>query len=135
LREFAANLGVGVRKPMEIGITEIIIILIFIFLAYKKDRFYFRNEKSNFTEWTKQEANKNPQGNKKKAEDEQDPYQILNIGRNATRDELISAYRKLVKMYHPDKVAGLAPEYRDIAERKMKNFNSAYQKLKETIGR
>ena len=118
---------------MEIGITEIIIILVFIFLAYKKDRSYFRKEKSNFDEWTKKEPNRNSQGIGQMAEEEQDPYKILNIGRNATRDELISAYRNLVKMYHPDKVAGLAPEYREIAERKTKNINSAYRKLKETI--
>jgi DnaJ-class molecular chaperone len=120
---------------MEIGITEIIIILVFIFLAYKKDRMYFRKEKSNFNEWTKKEPNRNRQGIGQMAEEEQDPYKILNIGRNATRDELISAYRKLVKMYHPDMVAGLAPEYREIAESKMKNINSAYRKLKETIER
>ena len=118
---------------MEIGITEIIIILVFIFLAYKKDRMYFRKEKSDFTEWTKKEANGNPQGIGQMADEEQDPYRILNIRGNATREEIITAYRKLVKMYHPDKVAGLAPEYREIAERKMKNINSAYRKLKETV--
>jgi DnaJ-class molecular chaperone len=118
---------------MEIGITEIIIILVIIFTAYNKDRIYSRKGKSNCKEWAKKEASGNPQGIEQKAEEEQDPYKILNIGRNASRDELISAYRKLVKMYHPDMVAGLAPEYREIAERKMKNFNSAYRKLKETI--
>ena len=54
--EIAANLDVGVRKPMEIGITEIIIILVIIFYAYNKDKMYFRKGKSNFKEWTKKEA-------------------------------------------------------------------------------
>ena len=120
---------------MEIGIMEIIIILVVILIAYNRERKDSRKGKSNFYDWTKTGADRKPQGNERMAEDEQNPYTILNIGRNATRDELISAYRRLVKMYHPDKVAGLAPEYREIAERKMKNINSAYQKLKETIGR
>jgi DnaJ-class molecular chaperone len=135
LGEISAIMDVGVRKPMEIGITELIIILIIIIYAYKNDRMDFRKGKSNFKEWTKKEASGNRQGIGQKAEEEQDPYKILNIGRNATRDEFTSAYRKLVKMYHPDMVAGLAPEYREIAERKMKNFNFAYRKLKETIER
>jgi preprotein translocase subunit Sec63 len=32
-------------------------------------------------------------------------------------------------MYHPDKVASLAPEYREIAERRMKEINAAFQEL------
>jgi preprotein translocase subunit Sec63 len=36
-------------------------------------------------------------------------------------------------MYHPDKVAGLAPEYREIAEKKMKMINAAYRRLKDTV--
>ena len=45
-----------------------------------------------------------------------DPYVVLNVSRNATQDEINAAYRKLAQMYHPDKVAGLAPEIIDIAE-------------------
>jgi DnaJ-class molecular chaperone len=37
------------------------------------------------------------------------------------------AYRSLAQMYHPDKVAGLAPEFHEVAERRMKEINAAYQ--------
>ena len=43
--------------------------------------------------------------------------------RNATQDEISASYKKLAQMYHPDKVAGLAPEYYEIAETKMKDIN------------
>jgi DnaJ-domain-containing protein 1 len=43
---------------------------------------------------------------------------------------MIAAYRRMVQMYHPDKVSGLAPEYAEIAERKMKEINAAYAQLK-----
>jgi curved DNA-binding protein CbpA len=34
-------------------------------------------------------------------------------------------------MYHPDKVAGLAPEFQVLAEKRMKEINAAYELLKE----
>ena len=66
-------------------------------------------------------------------DNEIDPYKILHIDKSANKKELVFAYRKMVNMYHPDKIAGLAPEYREIAERKMKIINSAYKSLHETI--
>ena len=59
-----------------------------------------------------------------------DPYAVLNVPRNATQDEVSAAYRKLAQMYHPDKVAGLAPEYSIIAENRMKAINAAYEQLR-----
>lgn len=58
------------------------------------------------------------------------PYAVLNLSPDATRDEVTAAYRKLAQMYHPDKVAGLAPEYQEIAEKKMKEINAAYEQLR-----
>jgi DnaJ-domain-containing protein 1 len=63
-------------------------------------------------------------------QEKQDPYEILNIHSTATQAEITSAYRRLAQLYHPDKVAGLAPEFTEIAERKMKNINAAYHTLK-----
>lgn len=59
-----------------------------------------------------------------------DPYQVLSIPPDATQEQIRSAYKKLAQMYHPDKVEGLAPEYRQIADRKMKAINAAYEQLK-----
>jgi DnaJ like chaperone protein len=44
----------------------------------------------------------------------------------------MSAYQRMAKMYHPDKVATLGKEFRDLAESKMKEINHAYEILKST---
>ena len=58
------------------------------------------------------------------------PYDVLGIRSRASEEEITSAYRQLVQQYHPDKVAGMAPEFREVAERRMKEINAAYEELK-----
>lgn len=56
---------------------------------------------------------------------------VLAVGDSASLDEISAAYRRLAQMYHPDKVAGLAPEFQIIAETRMKELNAAYEVLKQ----
>ena len=55
-----------------------------------------------------------------------DFYEILGVGRNATPDELKSAFRKLAREYHPD--VNKAPD----AEEKFKEINEAYAVLSDS---
>jgi preprotein translocase subunit Sec63 len=59
----------------------------------------------------------------------QTPYEILDIEPTASREEIAKAYRKMAKKYHPDTVADLAPEFRELAEKRMKAINAAYELL------
>ena len=54
----------------------------------------------------------------------QDYYQTLGVSRNATDEEIKSAYRKLAKKYHPDHNQGDKD-----AEEKFKAINEAYEVL------
>ncbi len=52
-----------------------------------------------------------------------DYYEVLGIARNATDEEIKSAFRKLAFKYHPDR------NHEDEAEEKFKEINKAYEVL------
>ena len=53
-----------------------------------------------------------------------DPYEVLGVSRTASDSEIKSAYRELVKKYHPDNYAD--NPLADLASEKMKEINEAY---------
>ena len=59
------------------------------------------------------------------------PHEVLGVRPGASQEEISAAYRRLVQQYHPDKVADLGPELRELAEQRMKEINAAYQSLKK----
>jgi hypothetical protein len=57
------------------------------------------------------------------------PHEVLAVAPGAGPEEVAAAYREMAKLYHPDKVASLAPEFRELAETRMKEINAAYREL------
>jgi hypothetical protein len=57
-------------------------------------------------------------------------HEVLQVSVNASIEEISAAYKKMASLYHPDKVAHLAPEFQEMAEQRMKEINAAYQELK-----
>ncbi len=60
------------------------------------------------------------------------PYEVFELESDATDAELDQAYRRLMSQYHPDKVAGAAPELREQAEKKAREINAAYDRIMKT---
>ena len=56
-----------------------------------------------------------------------DYYEVLEVNKNATDEELKKAYRKLAKKYHPD----ANPDNKAEAEAKFKEVNEAYETLSD----
>ncbi|MFH1098280.1 MAG: molecular chaperone DnaJ [Candidatus Desantisbacteria bacterium] len=62
------------------------------------------------------------------AQQKQDYYEVLGVGRNAQAEEIKSAYRKLAKQYHPD----ANPSGKKVAEEKFKEISEAYAVLSDS---
>ncbi|WP_161847917.1 J domain-containing protein [Athalassotoga saccharophila] len=55
-----------------------------------------------------------------------DPYEVLGVRRDATKEEIREAYRDLIKRYHPDQFHN-NPDMKALAEEKIKEVNEAYK--------
>ena len=58
---------------------------------------------------------------------------ILGLTRYPTLEELKQAYRDRIREYHPDKVAHLGSELRQLAERKAKEINAANEYFSKAL--
>lgn len=54
--------------------------------------------------------------------------EILNVSPDADIREIQRAYKTLMSQYHPDKVASLGLEVRELCERKTTEINTAYDR-------
>jgi len=60
---------------------------------------------------------------------EADPYKILGLHRDATKEEIKKAYQALAAKYHPDKVQHLGEEFQKLAHEKFVVIQKAYDTL------
>ncbi len=61
-------------------------------------------------------------------------YNVLEIDRNASDEEVRKAYHKMAIKYHPDKVEYLGEDFKKVANEKFKKVNEAYDKIKKQRG-
>ena len=59
----------------------------------------------------------------------EDPYELFKLPRGASRAEIDARYRELSKDYHPDRVAHLGEELRQVAHEKTIEIQRAYETL------
>ena len=118
-----------------IGVIDDIIILgaVYWYFIYRPAKIRARSQRAYYQEGegTRRESY---QENQKRAQTDKrfsksDPYEVLGVRRQASIDDIKSAYRKLAAKYHPDKVVHLGDEFRTLAERKFKEIQEAYQEL------
>ncbi|MBD9369630.1 DnaJ domain-containing protein [Xanthomonas sp. XNM01] len=65
----------------------------------------------------------------------ENPYRELGLTSDASDAEIDLAYRKLISQYHPDRMAGAAPELRAQAEQRARAINAAYDRIRTLRGR
>ena len=64
-------------------------------------------------------------------EDLESAYSVLGVSKSSSDQEIKRAYRKMANKYHPDKIAHLGDDFKDIAQDKFKSVSDAYQKIKK----
>jgi curved DNA-binding protein CbpA len=62
-------------------------------------------------------------------------YDILEVAADATSEVIRAAYRNQMSLYHPDKVAGLGPDLKTLAEERARAINAAYATLSDPVRR
>jgi uncharacterized membrane protein YkvA (DUF1232 family) len=58
-----------------------------------------------------------------------DPHAVLGVERDASAEEITRAYRERMRSYHPDHVAHLGEELRELAHRKALEIQRAYEEI------
>ncbi|MDD2563004.1 MAG: TerB family tellurite resistance protein [Salinivirgaceae bacterium] len=58
-------------------------------------------------------------------------YEMLEIDRKASDDEVRKAYKRMAIKYHPDKVEYLGEDFKKAANEKFQKLNSAYEAVKK----
>lgn len=61
-----------------------------------------------------------------------DPYEVLEVRKGSSKDEIKNAYKRLAKQYHPDQFDN--NPLRDLAEERMREINEAYDYLMKNVG-
>lgn len=94
----------------------------------------YNTKQENFSDESRTGQRENGAGSSKEAQlpnndNALDPYAILSLKKGASKNEVTKAYRDLVQKYHPDKLCHLAPEFQEMAHRKMIEINTAYEYL------
>ncbi|SLM30739.1 putative DnaJ4 [Desulfamplus magnetovallimortis] len=94
---------------------------------------YTRNEDRPGTGNTEYQNNgshrNNDHNEREKAAKIRSPYDVLGVSAGASRDEIVAAYRKAVKEYHPDRVAHLGKDLQELANQRFIEIREAYNKL------
>jgi DnaJ-domain-containing protein 1 len=60
---------------------------------------------------------------------QEDPYNMLGVQPDASKEEIKAAYKRLAAQYHPDKVQHLGKEFQELAHTKFVAIQKAYDAL------
>ena len=61
----------------------------------------------------------------------EDYYKLLGVSKDATKEEISKAYKKLALKYHPDRQAGKTEKEKKDAEETFKKLSEAYEVLSD----
>ncbi|MBU3600104.1 DnaJ domain-containing protein [Polynucleobacter sp. 30F-ANTBAC] len=89
---------------------------------FKKESEWTTNQQSKQNSYQKQDEPKQ----KQESSTNKSWFEILEVHPSASLADIKTAYKKKISMYHPDKVSSMGPEFNEIAQKKSKEINAAY---------
>ena len=115
-------------------------LLIIGFLLWRYRKYLHTHYREMFEEFQRiREGEIGSQQQRSSSEPNQEPprkrtsYEILELTPDATQEQISKQYRKLVKQYHPDRVAHLGAEFQELAHDKMLELQEAYEHLTKSM--
>jgi len=115
------------------GIIDDIIVLggMYWYFIYRPAKMRARYQKFYYREGQGQKGEESQENSQQagKGFSRMDPYEVLGVDKDASVDEIKNAYRKLANKYHPDKVNYLGDEFKELANKRFKEIQEAYQEL------
>lgn len=66
-------------------------------------------------------------------QESENPFSYFDLNANCSRENLNKAFKQKIKKYHPDSVATLGPELKELAEHKTKEIIEMYEKCVELL--
>lgn len=117
--------------------SKIMIIIVGLLLCYWVFARWSKNKSVSSTSAHKDSEN-GAQQNKPHNEEQSNNYSdkednipanwfyILEVPEDASQEQIVAAYKQKIRQNHPDKVAQMGMEIRELAERKSKQINAAY---------
>jgi len=76
-----------------------------------------------------QEQEQTSGGPRKQESFQKNAYSVLGVDRDASPEDIKQAFRNLANKYHPDKVSHMGDEFRELAEKRFKEIQEAYQEI------
>ena len=126
---------------------EIVVVIVAFLLGYWIISAWMERSERSAEGSSSQRAKESPRNGSERAQDnaerrddqrEQQPqheadalisrswFLVLGVSEDATPDQIAAAYKLMIRQYHPDKVAQMGSEIRELAEFKSKQINTAY---------
>ena len=114
----------AIGLPLYIGTFSICLLLSWFGVKYSLSWLFHAKGKNQ----QKEKFEKAPESPKKP--ELPSPWRTLGISVGASRTRIKGAYRQMIQKYHPDRVAAVGTEIRQLAEKKAKEINQAYEELR-----
>lgn len=62
-------------------------------------------------------------------------HEVLGVREDSSVTDIAAAYRQKISQYHPDRVAQMGPDIRQLAEQRSSEINAAYERAIKPRGR